>query len=60
MIRNASGYGFLDTNGNVIIPPKYTKAYRFGDDPAGYNYAWVEDRGFDFFIDLNGVEFAER
>lgn len=60
LVHQGPKYGFLDQNGKVIIPLKYTKAYRFGDIPADGRFAWVEVSGFGYYIDVNGQEFYEK
>lgn len=55
-VKNDDGielYGFIDTNGNIVVPPVYLAASEFSD---GYAAVWAKDNGIvtPFLIDLNG------
>ncbi len=48
----ANTYGFIDKSGNEVVPPIYSKIYKFEG-----NYAMVKNISGSYgFIDKNGVE----
>jgi len=36
-------YGFVDRNGQIVIPPLFTPAGEFPDDPADLNFGGLDD-----------------
>jgi hypothetical protein len=54
-------FGYLDGDGNIIIPFSYLAAKEFGAAPAIEGFAWVANQeGTRFFIDKKGREYYSK
>jgi WG containing repeat len=55
-VQRGDVYGFINTDGEEVIPFQYKWAGSFGESALGF--AWARKNGLQFFIDREGREYA--